>query len=65
MNGGNASRRDQSQVNMSHEYRSIARSIFGGVHEGEPYDLITSCSDVDFLKSYETESAIGLIHDSY
>jgi hypothetical protein len=44
------------------EYRSIARSIFGGVSGGEPYALNTSCSDaVDFLKSSETNSAIGVI----
>jgi hypothetical protein len=34
--------------------------------EGEPYTLIISCSDVvDFLKSSETNLAIGVIFDNY
>jgi hypothetical protein len=38
------------------EYRSVARSIFGGVPGGEPYTLITSCNDVvDFLKSSNSD----------
>jgi hypothetical protein len=41
------------------EYRSVARSIFGGVPGGEPYALVTSCSDdVAFLKSSETDLTI-------
>jgi hypothetical protein len=48
------------------EYRSIARSIFGGVPGGEPYALITSCSDVvDFLKSCISDPTIGLVFDIY
>jgi hypothetical protein len=48
------------------EYRSVARSIFGGVPGGESYALITSCSDViDFMKSFESNPAIGFIFDSY
>jgi hypothetical protein len=48
------------------EYRSVVRSIFKGAPGGELYALITSCSDaVDFLKSSETDSAIGLILDGY
>jgi hypothetical protein len=44
----------------------VARSIFEGVPGGEPYALVTSCSDVvDFLKSSEIDSAIGFVHDSY
>jgi hypothetical protein len=44
------------------KYRSVVRSIFGGVHEGELYALITSCSDaIAFLKSFETDLAIEVI----
>jgi hypothetical protein len=44
------------------EYRSVARSIFGGDLGREPYALFTSCSDVvAFLKSSETDLVIGLI----
>jgi hypothetical protein len=40
-----------SVARVKTEYRSVVRSIFGGVHRGEPYALITVCSDVvDFLK---------------
>jgi hypothetical protein len=42
------------------------RFIFGGVLGGEPYALITSCSDVvDFLKLSKSDPAIGLAFDSY
>jgi hypothetical protein len=48
------------------EYRSVVRSIFGGVPGGEPYVLITSCSDVvDLLKSSISDSTIRLIFNSY
>jgi hypothetical protein len=48
------------------EYRSVARSIFGGVPGGEPYALITSCSDVvDFLMLSISDPTIGLVFDSY
>jgi hypothetical protein len=47
-------------------YSSVVRSIFGGVPGGEPYALITSCSDVvDFLKSSKSDPMIGLVFDSY
>jgi hypothetical protein len=36
--------------------------FFCGDRGGEPYALVTSCSDVvAFLKSSETDSAIGLV----
>jgi hypothetical protein len=48
------------------KYRYVARSIFRGVSGGEPYALITTCSDVvDFLKSSKTNMTIGLMLDSY
>jgi hypothetical protein len=48
------------------EYRSVVRSIFEGVPRGEPYALITSCSDVvDFLKSSISDLVIGVVFDSY
>jgi hypothetical protein len=48
------------------EYRSVVRSIFGGVPGGELYALITSCSNVvDFLKSSKSDLTIGLVLDSY
>jgi hypothetical protein len=44
------------------EYRSISRSIFGGVLGRKLYALITSCSNVvAFLKSPETDPTIGHI----
>jgi hypothetical protein len=47
------------------EYISAARSIFVEVSEGEPYVLITSCSDVvDFFKSSKSDLVIGLMFDS-
>ncbi len=47
-------------------YRSVVRSIFGGVPKGKPYALITSCSDVvDFLKSSKSDLVIGLVFNSY
>jgi hypothetical protein len=48
------------------EHRSIARSIFRGVPEGDPYALITSYSDVvDLLKLSKSDPVIELIFDSY
>jgi hypothetical protein len=45
---------------------SAVISIFGGVPGGEPYALITYCSDViDFLKSSKSNPAIRLIFNSY
>jgi hypothetical protein len=44
------------------EYRSVARSIFGGDPGGESYALVTFCNDVvAFLKLSETDPTIGLI----
>jgi hypothetical protein len=44
------------------EYRSVARSIFGGDPEGESYALVTFCNYVvAFLKLSETDPTIGLI----
>jgi hypothetical protein len=43
-------------------YRYVARSIFRGESGGEPYALVTSCSDaVDFLKLSETDPTIGVV----
>jgi hypothetical protein len=43
-------------------YRSVARSIFGGVLGGEPYDLIISYNDVvDFLILSISNPAIGFV----
>jgi hypothetical protein len=48
------------------EYKFIARSIFGGVSEGESYVLITSCSDIIyFLKSSKSDPTIELVFDNY
>jgi hypothetical protein len=48
------------------EHRFVAGSIFEGVSGGEPYALITSCSDVvDFLKLSKSDLAIRLVFDSY
>jgi hypothetical protein len=47
------------------EYKSAARSIFGGVPRGESYASITYCSDVDFLKSSKSDLAIRLVFNSY
>jgi hypothetical protein len=44
------------------EYRSVVRSVFGGNPGGEPYALVTSCSDVvAFLKSSEIDPVIRLV----
>jgi hypothetical protein len=44
------------------EYRSVVRSVFGGNPRGEPYALVTSCSDVvAFLKSSEIDPVIRLV----
>jgi hypothetical protein len=48
------------------EYRSVARSIFGGVPGGEAYGLITSCGGgVDFLKLSKSDPVIELVYNSY
>jgi hypothetical protein len=40
--------------------------FFEGVPRGEPYALITSCSDVvDFFKSSKSDLVIRLIFNSY
>jgi hypothetical protein len=44
------------------KYRSVGRSIFGGDPGGQPYALVTSCSDVvAFLKLSETDPVIRLV----
>jgi hypothetical protein len=44
------------------EYRSVTRSIFGGVSVGEPYALVTSYNDVvAFFKLSETDPTIALV----